>query len=704
MFSSRNYDNAGFDKSLSFKETPLHAQKNSNLKDKSSCSDECFGSDELDHSAVKLFEPLSPCVTTSQFERKGSDEYFDISGQYMNSMEKLSRPAILQKTVINLDEGDTSENEEDSSETEIHVNAMCSASREEKLRMPAVNLMEKSHHINVPEKSGITSLNMNEGFSRKSACNIGSCTDYSPTTYIAAREQGCQSSNSNTSETSTDNMDESYDSDQIKGCFGTDNEPVLQGISAGQRRARPTESIRKLVKTLSDGNNSSNKVVDITNDRTQGKENDINRNVTNKLSTDWNNSDNEIVDITAENEPRFEKSFSQASKETLHCNTSIADVTSMKQECLFTTGVEQNSQRLEKSFDNENSLSKLQNLSENPLKRRRMMFSEDSHDGECKNEMWSPDKDNCLEIKNSPLDTSELGANKLKRSLAKDGKVAEELNSTVFHSLVKSNDSKKMELINPHRNLAESESEDSLEICNSPVCATDEGRNGESCNVLSYQSFADSFDDGGFNIDIPIERPPSRSSSINSSRVLPKDALSSNKEGEYSFDDGGFNCDIFQISPKHHQVEANFDLSFTAHNSTISVSRNSETIAHAKNYTSVHVSDDVKNQMPDHPNDTGSNNILLNTNNDGLDDDSLIGGMSSNSDRNAGKDGHEGTCNLANDRKSGHVAAAKTPSNMLRSFGPGCRFHPETGDVITPMSDYDALQTPTLIVSIPLFG
>ena len=44
-------------------------------------------------------------------------------------------------------------------------------------------------------------------------------------------------------------------------------------------------------------------------------------------------------------------------------------------------------------------------------------------------------------------------------------------------------------------------------------------------------------------------------------------------------------------------------------------------------------------------------------------------------------------------------AAMQTPCNVVKAFGPGCSVHPETGAAITPMSDYDSLQTPILAVS-----
>ncbi|XP_065059035.1 uncharacterized protein LOC135686680 isoform X2 [Rhopilema esculentum] len=70
---------------------------------------------------------------------------------------------------------------------------------------------------------------------------------------------------------------------------------------------------------------------------------------------------------------------------------------------------------------------------------------------------------------------------------------------------------------------------------------------------------------------------------------------------------------------------------------------------------------------------------------------------------------------LSNSQNSKHTASSvtpvrssmqtmKTPNTALRNFGPGCKFHPETGASITPMSDYDTLHTPDLTKRVKNFG
>ena len=250
----------------------------------------------------------------------------------------------------------------------------------------------------------------------------------------------------------------------------------------------------------------------------------------------------------------------------------------------------------------------------------------------------------------------------------------------------------------------------------------------EDCRILSYHSFADSFDDGGFNPDIHYE-----SLELNNCTFVEGDTTTVNKkendeesnENEelgrrenvveidsendmFDFsDDGGFDGDIVQdLSPTNDRTTTKYSsgvCNITDARRSRSVSKTKENLEQSTTSENRlgHISGDL--------NEAETRTVLLNNIDSPIvcEDGSYLATGVENSltdvpktivGRRREKQNDEQTTRTKTPTGN-HIATAETPCSAVRAFGPGCAVHPESGTAITPMSDYEALQTPVLIVS-----
>ena len=229
------------------------------------------------------------------------------------------------------------------------------------------------------------------------------------------------------------------------------------------------------------------------------------------------------------------------------------------------------------------------------------------------------------------------------------------------------------------------------------------GGNEDGSKIL-YHSFVDSFDDGGFNPDIQCERFISNSCSFDGVSVTA--SKTEDENGKYQDEEPRGVENIVEIDSDHDMFNFDDDGGFNGDvvqdcslgNGSTSSTENSSSVC-----PSMHPqrSSCVSTRL-EHPEKCFSHEDSDDSESPAICNDIVDAELT---DTNTSKiTSHRQKDNDERPRKTkalagGRAMAAQTPQGTIKAFLPGCGVHPETGLAITPMSDYDALQTPVLAVS-----
>ena len=700
-----------------------------------------------DRSATNFTEPVSPCVTTSQFDRKGNSEGSVCLDKDTNVFEKFGFPSIKQTTVIDLDEVESSDEEKESvgdkSLKGINIAETSSVSKPHN-KLSGVrprNLVKETFYQKETSRLTEADVNINDGTER--TCNA-----------VHSGLKGLK----HTWQTSNDAiMSEVHNSDEAMFCSpeqlpkNTGKTFPMPEISKGmesrdsssnksttitlKKVTRVKETVRDINKEqfFESNDNSSDEIVDVTPEKLNTTRKS-GRHITDlKISQKSNGSDNEVIDVTAQRTLCYTASEKGRNYKVKEANIVVSS-----------SNIPQKSSpnNRQGSSSNKTKRPSLYKSSATLSKKRKSLFEDKQPttvDGNKRRYLGydgTSGDDKTTEEENEDLLNLESnhGTKKAQVSPSK-GKKYDRRDRTGFKSLLKCISSEqssqnRVSLSSSSCDHQGSESPDSLKKGESPPRSGNQHLEDsiDGCKMISYQSFADSFDDGGFNADIYCGGPVSNNGSVaelseatSKSNLRDLDDKGNHKEinADDDFvdvdngihmitfvDDGGFNCDIQEIAVNNNSVN------FSANRSgdgdiERSGSRKCASVTEDNPELSIISGTDVDRCCVDVTDSESYSIILSNIENPVVfNDDSISGDNIESNDSDTSKNvprRHKTHVDIRTARTSnverGHITSAQTPLSAVRKFGPGCGVHPETGATITPMSDYEALQTPVLTVS-----
>ena len=688
-----------------------------------------------------ISKPVSPCVTTSQFERKVGYP----RGNYMvsNSEQKktLSRPVVQQRTVINLEDEDSSEGEDVSrNECDFKVSDIISTPLKGISNRLAINLMEKRLSSIDAANNDEDSLDECNDFrygksshgadlTRLFEASKGKLEKATPESKIRKRQRAKLVPHGNLEEIDSDSSDvvavvipdkkEYIDNGVSRRCGFSDNEMeslLRETFSRQDCYTEPTESPKSL-DSAGDG------IIDKTPDIVERIRDMVRKT---KFSEVALQCDGENV--------------VHASERKNHCTAMVEEKSN--------EGMPESSPTAVSLFLSERPTSpstQIQNSFYHGSQRKRHYPHSDiasSTDNAGKEKPYKRRKDGSGELSSSPsnqvTEYSELNRSEFEsssKSLSDDTVSKADVEHSSIHL--------------PHSR-QETGHKDSLIASQSPVyspCPSkrydddyNDDDDDEDLKIRSDRCFADSIDDDGFHLNIQHERPFSSNHSfsnadITMAEVVPikckrrgsdhetiqrggdinkfkgnKAAFDNEIDAVSFLDDGGYNCDIQNFTPEYRDccqvvekiLQANDKgITFGGRSPSMSKRKDSrKTCSNDKSQTdcdNIRLSEaDALKIIPTNTHESAAFNdcsvidLTLAINDEA---EPSTGGMPCVTPLTP--------CSTVDQALEGD-ANWQTPSGSVKHFGPGCKIHPETGLLVTPMSDYEALQTPVLTVSTRL--
>ena len=608
-------------------------------------------------------EPVSPCVTISQFERKVNSENSDQLGG--NTAPSLSR--ITQKTVINLDEEESGEEEQvcrrnhpDGSGGTIIGNA---------LRSGLSNLHESGVHEN--------SLSQNDNYRTREGDRVSDFVN-STKEAIPADDTSLVVQSSSDEEQPREFISERGESSCLQHRQCSEQSFLKKdGAFAVTERLGKCKQITEISPEIMASGHAR------------------------PLDGDGESSD-EVIDVT----PNFDVDSPEIAQIGTACSTAGMNQSNDDYRTQFCRSSSPVIPRLSPEFlPPSYDVGCRVNRSPGSLKRKTL-FSSGS----------LPQHSDCIDKKiidgkseyNHPSKKLKLGSSAMEISPLRTNYGDLESKSPRMHNSDKafSNRSRCSEERSPQTS------------CKSDSHGIQQVEGDDDFRKMQHSSsYLDCFDDGGFNPDINYENLISsnytiaeadsfenRRKEIDEENDKEKDHKSRDNVIEIHSetdmldfsDDGGFNSDAMQyISPG---IETSYITKKSSGNSLeVENSERSTLRTNRIGPGHVDVGEPVRCDAL-----SGNTENLDHCNNDSLlaVDEGRRG--TSKSKTAAGKRRKQQKEQKITINKSPagiSLTATQTPCNVIKAFGPGCSVHPETGAAITPMSDYDSLQTPILAVS-----
>ena len=632
--------------------------------------------------ALNCKEPVSPCVTISQFERKCDSENSD----QVNGNTARALPSINQKTVINLDEEESGEEERGCMTN--HPGGSGDTIIGNTLRRGLSNLYERG----VNEKSLYQHDNARTKGDR--ASNFVSSTEGA----IPAIDTGLVLHSSSDEEQPQELVNEGGGSSclQDKPCSKQSCLKKDVAFTATERLGKGKQSLHRYIEItemppemmalgkagpLDDDNGSSDEVIDVT--------------------PNFDVDSPEIVQIgKTYSTPVVNQSDDDDHVRTQFCKSSSPVIPRLSPEFLPPSYGRKVRCTLHRSPGS--------------LKRKTLFGSGSlSHCSGCTDKELIDGKTEY----NHPSKKMKLASSIIEASPLRTSYSNLESKSPSMHNSGSQSSSDAEKAFSNRSRCSEEKSPQSSYRRDSRRIQDVEGVDN-FCKVQNSSSYLDCFDDGGFNPDINYDNLISSNCSFTEadnfeSRMKENDE-ESDQEKEHKPGDN-----VIEINSETDMLDFSDDGGFSSdamHCTSISIKASD--VTKRSSGTSVEAEKSKRSTM--RANRIGPGRIDLCEsarydplprnieNSDRCNSDSLLtadkvwrGASKSKAavEKRSKQQRHQ---EIASNKSPAafSLTATQTPCNVVKAFGPGCSVHPETGATITPMSDYDSLQTPILAVSI----